>query len=74
MDMTEQPLTPEEIAKLRALLPVADKVREEAEFNIAWRLVVSRGKAIVVWVAALIAAVIVIWNAAKHGLQNMLGG
>jgi hypothetical protein len=72
--MPDEPLTPEEIAKLRALIPVADKVREEAEFSIARQLVLSKGKAFVVWVAAFIGGVIVIYSAIKNGLQNMLGG
>jgi hypothetical protein len=73
--MTEpQPLTPEEIAKLRALLPVAEIVRQEAEYQAAWRLVLTRWKAVIVWLAAFIAAVIVIWNAAKHGWQSFTGG
>lgn len=72
--MDERPLTPEEIAQLRALLPVAEIVRKEAEYQAAWRLVLTRWKAIVVWLAAFIAACIVIWNAAKNGWTHLIGG
>jgi len=72
--MDSQPLTPEEIAKLRALIPVAEKLREEAEFNIAWQLVKSRGRSIILGLAAVVAAVLVIWTAVKNGWQALIGG
>lgn len=72
--MDQRPLTPEEIAKLRELLPVAEIVRREAEYQVAWRLVASRGKSIVVWVAGLIAAILIVREAVIRAWQAFIGG
>ena len=72
--MPDDPLTPDEIAKLRALLPVAEIVRKEAEYQAAWRLVLTRWKAIVVWIAAFVAAIIVIRDFALKSWQGFVGG
>ena len=66
--MSTEPLTLEEIGKLRALLPVADQLRQEAEYHLAWRLVLARWKAIVIWVATLVAAVVIILEFGKKWL------
>ena len=57
--MTPQRLTDEEIEKLRSLIPVADVLREEAEYQAAWRLVVHTWKRVVIGIGAAVAFVIV---------------
>jgi hypothetical protein len=72
--MDDRPLTPAEIEKLRALLPVAEIVRQEAEYQAAWRLVLGRWKAVVIWIAAVIAAVILIRDFALKTWTGFVGG
>lgn len=71
--MPDDQLTPEEIAKLRLLIPVADAVREEAEYNAAVRLLLKRWKGVVIAAAAVVAAIIFLWNHAQAGLRAFLG-
>jgi hypothetical protein len=71
--MSDEPLTPEEIAKLRALLPYAEIVRSEAEYDAAVKLLVRRWKGMIVTLAAVVAAVVVLWQHFKAGIQAIVG-
>ena len=72
--MPDDPLTPEEIAKLRSLLPYTDLIRKDAEYSWAWRLVRDQWRSVVIGFAAVVGAVVVIWNAVKLGWQGLIGG
>lgn len=71
--MPDDPLTPEEIAKLRSLLPYADAVREEAEYDAAVRLILRRWKGMVIALAAVVGAFVYLWNHGKAFIQSILG-
>lgn len=71
--MDNAPLTDEEIAKIRALLPFADSVREEAEYDAAKKLVLRRWKAMVIGLATIVAAIVLLWNHLKAAIQATLG-
>lgn len=71
--MSQEPLTPEEIAKLRTLIPYAEVVREEAEYDAAVRLLIKRWKSIVIGLAAIIAALGVIGAAVRTYWQHLAG-
>lgn len=71
--MPPEPLTPEEIAKLRSLLPYADAVREEAEYDAAVRLLIRRWKGMIIALAAVVGALVVLWNHVKAGIQALIG-
>jgi hypothetical protein len=72
-EMPEDPLTREEIAKLRLLLPYAEAVREEAEYDAAVRLLIRRWKGMVIALAAVVGALVVLWQHIKAGFQAILG-
>jgi ferric-dicitrate binding protein FerR (iron transport regulator) len=71
--MGREPLTPEEIEKLRALLPYAEAVRSEAEYDAAKRLVMRRWKGMVIAMAALAGALVVLWQHFKAFIQAVVG-
>ena len=71
--MPPEPLTDEEIAKLRLLLPYAEVVRAEAEYDAARRLVIRRWKGMVIALAALVGAIMMLWNQFKAGFQALMG-
>lgn len=58
--MSQQPLTDEEIAKLRDLLAVAEIVKAEAEYKAAVQLVLRTWKGAVVAAAAFIGALLLL--------------
>lgn len=70
--MPPEPLTDDEIAKLRTLLPYAEIVREEAEYDAAVRLLIRRWKSIVVGIAAVVAALAVIASAVRTYWQHLI--
>jgi hypothetical protein len=72
-EMSEDPLTREEIAKLRALLPYADIVREEAEYDAAVKLLIRRWKGMIIALAAVVGALVVLWQHLKAGFQAIMG-
>jgi len=53
-------LTPEEIATLKTLIPLAKQIEEEAKFSAARRLVLNRYKSGVIWLAAFLGAIILL--------------
>jgi hypothetical protein len=71
--MPDDHLTPQEIAKLRLLLPYAEAVSEEAEYHAAVRLLLRRWKGIVIWLAAVIAAGVAVGQHIKAAIQTFLG-
>lgn len=71
--MPPEPLTEEEIAKIRALLPFAEIVRSEAEYDAAKKLVLRRWKGMVIALAALVGAFMVLWQHLKAGVHALLG-
>jgi hypothetical protein len=71
--MPDDPLTPEEIAKLRTLLPYAEAVRQEAEYDAAVRLILRRWKGMVIALAAVVGAVIFLWQHLRAFIQNIVG-
>jgi hypothetical protein len=71
--MGYEPLTPEEIAKLRALIPYAEVVREEAEYDLAVKLLIRRWKGMIIALAAVVAAVVVLWQHFKAGFTALMG-
>lgn len=71
--MAPEPLSDEEIAKLRLLLPYAETVRAEAEYDAAVRLLIRRWKGMIIALAAVVAAVVVLWQHFKAGMQALVG-
>jgi hypothetical protein len=71
--MPDDHLTPQEIAKLRLLIPFAEAVSEEAEYHAAVRLLLRRWKGIVVGSAALVAAGVALGGHIKAAIQAFLG-
>jgi hypothetical protein len=69
----DDPLTPEEIAKLRTLIPYAEAVREEAEYDAAVRLLLRRWKGMIIALAAVVGAFVVLWQHIKAGFQAIIG-
>lgn len=58
--MGQEPLSPDEIEKLRTLLPLVDTIRDEAEYTAARRIVLRTWKQAVVGLAALIGALLIL--------------
>jgi hypothetical protein len=71
--MPDDKLSPEEIAKLRLLIPFAEAVSEEAEYHAAARLLMRRWKGIVIGVAAVLAAGVAVGQHIKAAIQHFLG-
>lgn len=71
--MEQQPLTPEEIAKLRTLLPFADTIKAEAEYTAARRIVIRTWKQAVVSIAALIGALLILRDQVKAAAAWLVG-
>lgn len=59
------PLTEEEITKLRSLLPLVDTIKEEAEYTAARRIVLKTWKQAIISIAALIGAVLLLRDQLK---------
>lgn len=72
--MPPEPLTDEEIAKLRTLIPYAEAVREEAEYDAAVRLLLRRWKGMIIALAAVVGALVVLWQHIKAAWTAMVGG
>lgn len=58
--MEDNQLTAEELAQLRRLVPLADIIREEAEYRAAQRLVLRTWKRTVVMIASVLGALILL--------------
>lgn len=58
--MEQQPLTPDEIEKLRSLLPLVETIKAEAEYTAARRIVLRTWKQAVISIAAVIGALLLL--------------
>lgn len=58
-------LTPEEVEKLRTLLPLVDTIKEEAEYTAARRIVLRTWKHAIISIAALIGAFLLLRDQLK---------
>lgn len=70
--MPQQPLTDEEIELLRQLIPVAEEVRQTADYRMARRLVVKSYRQMVIGAGAFLAAMLVFWENLKEWLRLFL--
>jgi hypothetical protein len=66
--------TPEEIAKLRELLEVAETVKAEAEYKMALRLVLSTWKRVVIGLAAILGAILLLREQIRSLWHWFIGG
>jgi hypothetical protein len=71
--MPDDKFTPEEIAKLRLLIPYAEAVSKEAEYDAALRLLMRRWKGLVIACGALVAAGVALAQHIKAAIQHFLG-
>lgn len=71
--MEHHQLTPEEVEKLRSLLPLVDTIREEAEYTAARRLVMRTWKRSVIAIAAFIGALVVLREQVRHAWAVIVG-
>jgi len=53
-------LTPDEIASLKTLIPLAEQIKREAEFSAARRLVLGRYKSAIIGLATFLTAVVLL--------------
>lgn len=63
--MEQQPLTPDEIEKLRSLLPLVEIIKAEAEYTAARRIVLRTWKQAVISIAAVIGALLLLREQVK---------
>lgn len=71
--MDHDQLTPEEIEKLRTLLPLVDTIRAEAEYTAARRIVLRTWKQAVVSLAAIIGAGLILRDQIKLFISWLTG-
>lgn len=71
--MDHDQLTPEEIEKLRTLLPLVDIIRAEAEYTAARRIVLRTWKQAVVSLAAIIGAGLILRDQIKLFISWLTG-
>jgi hypothetical protein len=69
----ENPFTDEEVKKIRALLPYAEVVTAEAEYDAAKKLIIRRWKGIIIGLAAVVGALMILWTQLKHFVQSVAG-
>lgn len=73
-DQSTPYLTPDEIEKLKSLLPLVDTIREEAEYTAARRIVLRVWKQTVLGIAAFIGAVVMLREQLKAVWHWAVGG
>jgi hypothetical protein len=72
--MDQQPLTHEEIQKLRTLLPLVETIKTEAEYTAARRIVLRTWKQTVIGIATVIGALVLLREQFKAAWNWLVGG
>lgn len=65
-----KPLSDDEVAKLRSLVPLADQIKQEAEYRAAQRLVLQTWRQGLIFFSSMIAAIYVF----RDQIINFFGG